>query len=69
MYFYDQSIHAVEASSNQITWNKIRDSMSDVIYKLSSMKFEDPQDGEEVIKERYAKLQKEIEEQFRALLD
>lgn len=69
MYFYDQSIHAVEASSNQITWNKIRDSMSDVIYKLSSMKFEDPADGEEVIKERYQKLQKEIEEQFRALLD
>eukprot|EP00833_Pecoramyces_ruminatium_P015251 jgi/Orpsp1_1/1189283/evm.model.d7180000070865.1 len=69
MYFYDQSIHAVEASSNQITWAKIRDSMSDVIYKLSSMKFEDPVDGEEVIKERYAKLQKEIEEQFRALLD
>jgi len=69
MYFYDQSIHAVEASSNQITWNKIRDSMSDVIYKLSSMKFEDPADGEDVIKERYQKLQKEMEEQFRALLD
>jgi len=33
------------------------------------MKFEDPADGEEVIKERYAKLQKEIEEQIRALLD
>lgn len=67
--FYDAATHAVEATSNQITWNRIRESMSDIMYKLSSMKFEDPADGEEVIKERYAKLNKEIEERFRALLD
>ncbi|KAI9023298.1 V-type proton ATPase catalytic subunit A [Hyaloraphidium curvatum] len=67
--FYDAATHAVEATSNQITWNRIRESMSDIMYKLSSMKFEDPNDGEEAIKERYAKLNKEIEERFRALLD
>jgi V-type H+-transporting ATPase subunit A len=43
--------------------------MGDVLYKLSSMKFEDPIDGEQVIRERYAKFGKEMEERFRALLD
>ena len=30
---------------------------------------QDPEDGEEVLKERYAKLGKELEDRFRALLD
>lgn len=68
-YFYDQAGHAVEVSSSQVTWSRIRESMSDLMYKLTSMKFEDPVDGEEVIKARYAKLQKEIEERFRQLLE
>jgi hypothetical protein len=38
--FYTHATHAVEVSNNQITWAKIRDSMGDLIYKLSSMKFE-----------------------------
>ncbi|KAJ3337287.1 hypothetical protein HDU93_001333 [Gonapodya sp. JEL0774] len=69
MGFYDMATHAVEASSNQITWAKIRESMSDIMYKLSSMKFEDPIEGEAVIRERYQKLNKEMEERFRQLLD
>ncbi|KAJ3103944.1 H(+)-transporting V1 sector ATPase subunit A [Phlyctochytrium planicorne] len=67
--FYDLATHTVEASSNQITWNKMRESLSDLLYKLSSMKFEDPADGMEVVKERYAKLGREMEERFRALSD
>ncbi|KAG0166736.1 H(+)-transporting V1 sector ATPase subunit A [Apophysomyces sp. BC1034] len=63
--FYNHAMHVVEASNNQITWAKIRDSMSDIIYKLSSMKFEDPADGEEHLVERYTALQKEIEAKFR----
>ncbi|KAJ3225717.1 V-type proton ATPase catalytic subunit A [Clydaea vesicula] len=69
MAFNDHATHAVEASSGQLTWAKIKDNLNDIIYKLSSMKFEDPVDGEEVIKERYSKLRKEMEERFRALLD
>lgn len=65
--FYSHATHAVEISSGQVTWAKIRDNMNDVIYKLSSMKFEDPADGEEVLKERYQQLAKEMEERFRAL--
>lgn len=67
--FYTHATHAVEVSSGQITWAKIRESMGDVIYKLSSMKFEDPADGEEALKEHYSKLAKEMEERFRALQD
>ena len=40
--FYDLSRHAVEStaqSENKITWGIIRDQLSDVLYKLSSMKF------------------------------
>ncbi|KAI3658862.1 hypothetical protein MP638_006577 [Amoeboaphelidium occidentale] len=67
--FYEQATHAVEVTSNQISWHKIRESLGDLWYKLSSMKFEDPADGEDVIKERYAKLNREIEERFRSLLE
>lgn len=69
MSFHNQATHAVEVSSNQITWAKIKESMGDLMYKLSSMKFEDPVDGEEIIKSRYANLGKEIEDRFRELLD
>ncbi|KAG1468637.1 hypothetical protein G6F56_003718 [Rhizopus delemar] len=62
--FYDQATHAVESSNNQITWSKIRESMGDLIYKLSSMKFEDPADGQDVLVEKYTALYKEIETKF-----
>jgi V-type H+-transporting ATPase subunit A len=40
--FYDLSRHAVETtaqSDNKVTWAIIRESMGDILYKLSSMKF------------------------------
>lgn len=40
--FYDMARHAVETtaqSENKITWNVIRDSMGNILYQLSSMKF------------------------------
>lgn len=40
--FYDMSRHAVEStaqSENKITWNVIKDSMGQILYQLSSMKF------------------------------
>ncbi|KAG9304967.1 hypothetical protein G9A89_003136 [Geosiphon pyriformis] len=67
--FYTAATHAVEVTNNEITWAKIRDSMGDILYKLSSMKFEDPSDGEEVLQERYQKLYNEIQERFRQLLE
>ena len=40
MAFHDHATHTVEASSGQITWAKIREEMGDIMYKLTSMKFE-----------------------------
>jgi V-type H+-transporting ATPase subunit A len=40
VFFFDQAVHAVEASSGTITWAKIRENMNDIMYKLTSMKFE-----------------------------
>jgi len=40
--FYDMARHSVETtaqSENKITWNVIRDSMGNILYQLSSMKF------------------------------
>ncbi|KAJ2718718.1 H(+)-transporting V1 sector ATPase subunit A [Coemansia sp. Benny D115] len=67
--FYKHATHAVESTSGQITWAKIRDNMGDIIYRLSSMKFEDPADGEQALVERYTQLQRDMEEQFRSLSD
>lgn len=67
--FYDFAVHATEASAGSVTWAKIKDHMTDILYKLSSMKFEDPADGESVVKEKYSNLYKEMEEKFRTLLD
>ncbi|OZJ03283.1 V-type proton ATPase catalytic subunit A [Bifiguratus adelaidae] len=65
--FYNHATHAVEVTSGQITWAKIRDSMGDIMYKLSSMKFENPADGEQALAEKYTALQKEMEQRFRDL--
>ena len=40
--FYDLSRHAVETtaqSDNKITWNVIREALSQIMYQLASMKF------------------------------
>ncbi len=67
MTFYDLATHAVEASGSSINWTKIKEATGDLMYKLSSMKFENPADGESVLIERYQKLNREIEEKFRNL--
>jgi len=38
--FYTAATNAVEVTNNEITWAKIKDSMGDLLYKLTSMKFE-----------------------------
>jgi len=46
--FYEMARHAVESTSqseNKVTWNVIRESMGNILYQLSSMKFKDPADG------------------------
>lgn len=69
MAYQEKATHAVEVSNGQLSWNKIREATADLFYKLSAMKFEDPADGENVVRERYLKLNKEIDEKFRSMLD
>ncbi|KAF9936646.1 H(+)-transporting V1 sector ATPase subunit A [Modicella reniformis] len=68
LFFYDQAVHTVE-SLQGMTWAKVRDSLGDMLYKLSSMKFENPDDGEEILRAKYSALYKEIEDKFRAFVD
>mmetsp|Transcript_24320 Transcript_24320/g.67617 ORF Transcript_24320/g.67617 Transcript_24320/m.67617 type:complete len:616 (-) Transcript_24320:156-2003(-) len=70
--FYDLSNAAVEKTSSggdsgKITLNVIKQRMGDLLYKLSSMKFEDPTDGEETLKARFAELSDQLRETFRNL--
>lgn len=67
--FYESSLHAVETSSGAITWAKIRDFTGDMMYRITSQKFEDPVQGEPAILEKFGKLTKEIEEKFRSLTE
>jgi len=71
--FFDLARHAVETtaqSENKITWATIRESMGDIMYKLSSMKFKDPvKDGEAKIKADYEELYEEMQTAFRNMED
>jgi len=75
--FHDEALKAVEkdksgpsgaiSESPKITWNTIKQSMGDGIYKLTAMKFQDPVEGEEKIKGVFQELHDELVNSFRAL--
>ncbi|XP_026476824.1 V-type proton ATPase catalytic subunit A-like [Ctenocephalides felis] len=71
--FYDLARQTVESTAqcdNKITWNAIRESMSQILYRLSSMKFKDPvKEGEAGLKEHFEQLQDDIQSSFRTILE
>jgi len=71
--FYDMARHAVETTAQsevKITWNVIREAMSDIMYQLSSMKFKDPvKDGEQQIRKDFDELYENMQTAFRNLED
>lgn len=69
--FYNLAQASIAKSSedNKITFNTIKSSMGDLLYKLSSMKFQDPADGEARVKNEYSELYDEITNAFRTLED
>ena len=71
--FYTLATQAVERTANRdgpkITLNVIKQRMSDLIYKISSQKFEDPADGEPALSERFQALHDTLVDSFRALED
>lgn len=54
--FHHLAIQAVERTASgggegqKITYNVIKQRLGDVLYKITSQKFEDPADGEEAVK-------------------
>ncbi|KAL6064671.1 H(+)-transporting two-sector ATPase [Balamuthia mandrillaris] len=67
--FHDLAQKAVEKTNEdgKITFNAIRQHMGDVIYKLTSMKFEDPADGEEALVSRFKAIQEQVQAAFRSM--
>jgi V-type H+-transporting ATPase subunit A len=55
------------ADGHKITYNIIKQRLGDLLYKITSQKFEDPAEGEEVIRGKLNTLNEEIHEKFRQL--
>jgi V-type H+-transporting ATPase subunit A len=62
IHFHTKCIEAVEQSSDErrVTYNHIKDNLSDLMYKLVSQKFEEPDQGETVIRQKMQDLHDEI---------
>jgi len=69
--FFNLGQKAVESSGEdkKVSWMTIKNSMGDLIYKLSCMKFQDPHTGEDKVVSHMKGLQEEIQTAFRNLSD
>jgi len=69
--FYNMGQKSVESSGEdkKITWATIKNSMGELIYKLSCMKFQDPHTGEDKVVAHMKALQEELQTAFRSLSD
>jgi len=69
--FFDMARHSVEStaqSEKKVTWSMIRESMGQTLYKLSSMKFKDPnKESEDKILADFADLHEEMVTGFKNL--
>ncbi|KZO97836.1 putative TFP1p-H+-ATPase V1 domain 69 kd catalytic subunit, vacuolar [Calocera viscosa TUFC12733] len=65
--FHDGAQRAV--LNGDITFNKIRDSAGDIMFRLSQMKFESPSQGEEVINKKFDALYHDIQDKFRQIME
>jgi len=67
--FYNLAQKAIESSSDdkRITWMSIKNAMSDTIFELSSMKFQDPATGQDKIVAHMTNLFEQIHTGFRNL--
>lgn len=58
---------ATTGDAGKLSFNVIKSRLSDILYKLSSQKFEDPAEGEQALRAKYKALREEIGERFRLL--
>jgi len=69
--FYKCAVKAIENSTadNKVTWNRLKASMGDTIYKLTAQKFQLPSDGKEALVANFTALNEEIYKAFASLED
>ncbi|KAM0792443.1 H(+)-transporting V1 sector ATPase subunit A [Microbotryomycetes sp. NB124-2] len=65
--YYENALKAVEDGST--TWSKVREATSDLWYRLTQMKFEDPAQGEEAVKKVLDDLYNDIVSQFQNITE
>ncbi|EGN96132.1 hypothetical protein SERLA73DRAFT_59414 [Serpula lacrymans var. lacrymans S7.3] len=65
--FHDAALRAV--AQGDLTFAKIKDSASDLMFKLSQMKFESPSQGQEPITQKLDALYTEIQDKFRQMVE
>lgn len=65
--FYDAALRAV--AQGDLTFARIRESASDLMFKLSQMKFESPSQGQEPIMKKQDALYTEIQDKFRQTVE
>ncbi|EJD53438.1 V-type ATPase [Auricularia subglabra TFB-10046 SS5] len=63
--FHEEAIKAV--SQGDLTFAKVKDQCSDIMFKLSQMKFESPSQGKETVTKKLDELYQEIQDKFRTL--
>jgi len=69
--FYNLAQKAVESSNEEkkVTWLSIKNAMSDLIYKIQCLKFQNPATGEEKVVGHMKLVYEEIQQAFRNLND
>ncbi|PWN50322.1 putative TFP1p-H+-ATPase V1 domain 69 kd catalytic subunit, vacuolar [Violaceomyces palustris] len=66
--FHTRAQAAID-NNPDMTWAKIKEHCSDIIFRLSQQKFESPKDGEEAITKKLEQLNSDMAEAFRNLSD
>jgi V-type H+-transporting ATPase subunit A len=71
IHFHTKCIEAVEQSTEdrKVTFNHIKDNLGDLIYKIVSQKFEEPDQGEDVVRAKLNELTEEITFSLSSLVD
>jgi len=69
--FYKLAAKAIENSTaeHKVTWNRLKGSMGDLIYKITAQKFQLPTDGEAALTASFQELNDEIYKAFATLED
>ena len=70
-HFYDCCMKAIQESpvDAKITWAHIKASMTDLIYKITCMKFYHPKLSVSEMQDKFQNLYEEIDKQFRILVE